>query len=511
MRDLRLIILIIIAVIVLAWFASMVSAASEGATVYPPDAPNAQPGKPPSIEIHQGAPAHPEVVYQGETADLTLVEGWYGIVEKYPGGEVVDVSSFTHDIYIDPALFPVGIWYQWSPDGIFSHGNNVAFEVREGKRQVANTSYVTENGTVVVANTTLAPANLPLPAVHVSDYLVTHGDPLTITFNGLSQIWVFKYRENGGMRWLSPVIGDGTVTFSKDDIESLDYGKYDIIIQHLGTNKIADVAFKNYTKTRTNNQIDNILYSPFDPTNTTSVVGWQPWQIKQDILTRIANGMWVEQAGQKYNLFDDTYEIKEMVIEKQIGDIQLLDEYYRNDDPFNASTIHVGGYTPLAKGDRIAIVMDMDRLTTRTFEEANQTAVVDGDEIGDRRQFSVFYPVYYAQLGPGKHFFTAITPDGTQTTVPFDIYDVMSKKGNIEAPNLTTIRFMGGDEVKNPIYVNTTIEVPVPGPVQTVEKIVEKEVIKIVEVVPWYLQFPVILIWVIIIIGALYYLHWRFS
>ena len=97
-------------------------------------------GSYPAIKIDQMPPNNPQIVYWNDTVDLSLLEGPSGIITRFPGEECVDISSFSHKIFIDPSIFPAGIWYQWSIDGDYAAGNRYSggnipvFEVIAGNR-----------------------------------------------------------------------------------------------------------------------------------------------------------------------------------------------------------------------------------------------------------------------------------------------------------------------------------------------------------------------------------------
>jgi hypothetical protein len=100
----------------------------------------ASPGNSSSIKVNQIPPKNPQLVYWNDTVDLSTLEGTTGIIIRFPGGECVDVSSNSYNIFIDPSTFPAGVWYQWSSDGNYasgsqySGGNVPVFEVVAGTR-----------------------------------------------------------------------------------------------------------------------------------------------------------------------------------------------------------------------------------------------------------------------------------------------------------------------------------------------------------------------------------------
>jgi len=517
MRDLRFIILLIILAIVALIFVGILvppaEAASSGANVVIPSAVTAplSENRTHIIEVHQGSPTSPEIIYQGETCDLTLVEGWYGIVQRNPGGETVDVSQFSHRILIAPDVFPVGTWYQWSPEGVYGNANTIAFEVRSGQRPAETLLIRNETSGETITITHEAIENLPLSPKHVADYLVACGDSLNISvnstpYNTTAMVWIFQ-NKGSGSDWLYPRYANMSLNISASDIEQLGPGKYTIVVQHLNQNHVADVAFVNHTRTRTDNGYEDLLYSPFGGENTT-VSGWVPEMIKTSLLKRLDDGMWLSQGDAKYNIFDDTYDIRSLVIEDQYSEIAMIDEYYRSEDEsLNASIVRIAGYTNLANKTNLKIVLDYDKQSVRTISEVMQSTQAIGKEIGERRQFSILYPVYYRDLSSGgkEHSFSVINPDGSNMTASYHVYDIPAG----QPKPMATLRYIGGNEFT--AAETTQPQTPV-APVTvlvTVVTYVPVEVTKIVEVAPWYVTPQWLAIWVIILV-VIYYLYWRF-
>jgi hypothetical protein len=508
MRDLRFILFLsVFSILLLAAAALLFYPVSADTSSIPTNAVQAPAGQNSSIQVQQGAPDAPEIVYWNETVDLTLVEGWYGIVERYPGGELIDVSEFSHRILISPSVFPLGTYYQWSPDGITNtQGNNIAFQVEQGPRPTSQTYIQNQTSGNQEVGTQVQFENLPLPPEHVADYLVCHGNSLNITFNSTSaQVWLFA---NGpaGLQWMYPRWGNQSVNFSVDDINSLTPGNYTVLIQQLNQNNVADVMYANVSKYRTGLAgNDDVIYSPFGGQNTT-VSGWIPSMILNEIVRRINVGMWVNQSGHSYNIFDDTYTEQNLDVENPYSEITMIDEYDRAADINNVSVVHVAGYTNFANDTSLKIVLDDDNQNNETIAFATQVALSVGNEIGDRRQFSVLFPVYYAQLaGQGKeHSFSVIGPDGSVDSSSFHVYDMPA--GQVVPQQ--THRYIGGNEF-----------VPTPTPEQIIHNvsqivlvptIVYQTVVQRVEVLPWWATWPWWAVWISLVVIVIY-LIWRFK
>jgi hypothetical protein len=216
------------------------------------------------------------------------------------------------------------------------------------------------------------------------------------------------------------------------------------------------------------------------------------YQVQEEIEKRLNGGMWINQSGTSYNLFDDEYETRIMQVGEQFSDIRMIDEYYRAESIENASTVRVAGYTNLKKGSILSILLDKDKQIGAPTS-TTQNAIAVGDDPGEWRQFVVLYPVYYKDLeGGGKeHSFTVFNPDGSNTTASYHVYDI--PQGQVKP--LQTIRYIAGNEFKptptplpaETIIVKETVTVPV------IEK---REVVKYVEVTPWYLTIPWLAVWI---------------
>jgi hypothetical protein len=471
MRDLKvIIILIVLAIFVLA---PVALASSVPVVQIPSNIPKAQPGNTSHvIEVHQGGPDTPEIIYWNETVNLELVQGWYGIVERYPGEEMVDVSSFTRKVLVEPVIFPTGTWYQWSADGkLFDHGNNIAFEVRAGTRPVANVTYANVTGNETAITPMEEEESLPLTRVHVADYYIARGDPVNVTFeNQTAQVWVIQARNDGGLGWLPPVIAGNYTEFSGYDTGRLQTGaNYSILIQDLGQNGVADLVYRNITRTRSDGHMDDVIISPLNPSNETIVSGLQPWMVRDKFMQMLSEGFWVDQGLGRTNLFDDNITERSMVLEVPSAEIREIYEIpSRGNETLDATIIRATGYTNLQYGAEIRIVLDINRTTSRTIEDSSWTTTVIGKKIGDKRQFTVSVPLYFREIGPGEHFLTAITPQGIETTVSFHVYDI--PEGQV-APEATH-RYVGGNEW-----------VPTPTP-KVIEKFVEVPKVEYVYVTP---------------------------
>jgi len=464
MRDLwwiAKILIIAFTCLVIIWMVfPHASAASVDVVQVPSNLPKGQPGLPPSIEIRQGGPESPEIIYQNETADLNLVKGWYGIVQRYPGDEMIDVSGFSHKIFIDPILFPEGIYYQWSPEGIFSHGNNIAFEVKSGIRPIKNRTFANVTGSVSEVVPGESPESLPLRSIPVADYYIARGDPFTVGHSGPAQVWVTQLRDDGGLGWMVPKIRLNSTDIHGNETDRFQIGNYTVTVQGMGPNGVADITYRNVTRTRSDGRLDDVLISPMNSTETI-ISGWQPWMIQKEVVRLVNQGMWVDQGVGRKNLFDDSIEMRTLVVENPYAEIREINEMSRGNSTREATIVQIIGYTNLAEEAEIKIVLDIDETNARTIKGFTWNTTAIGRNIGDKRQFSVSIPLYYSEMSPGKHFMTAITPSGVKTTVSFHIYDI--PEGQVRP--MATQRYMGGNEfvaTPTPEIIEKTLPTPTP-------------------------------------------------
>jgi len=440
------------------------------------------------IYVEQG-----DTIYHGDVADLTGVYGWDCTVAWWSGGEgavsvppdqTVDVCSFSHRVIITENMFPSGSWWKWSGEWERS-GNNLAFYVGKGSRPVINDTVNYTYEVPYQAAQQVREAKLPNLPVARGDYVVAHGNALNITFNGTSaQVWLFA-DAIGGYDWLPPRYGVNQTSFSENEIETLSPGNYTVFIQNQGTNRVFDVMYDNQSKSRVRDGHDEVIWSVFRPTqqSNVSVLGWTPILIKKALINMLDTGMSLYQVNNiSVNLFDDTYEMKTLVVEEQNALIQSIDEISRGNKTREATVNQITGYTSIAGGDDLIIVLDWDDQNVRTLNDFSwvTTALSDGDP-GHLRQFNVMIPLYYSEMAVGEHFLSVITPDGTRSTVPFHIMDM--PEGQI-APE-ARLRF-----------INSSPFIPTPTPEIVIqEKIVEKERIIYVTMTPVPTTVPLPPVW----------------
>lgn len=431
------IILIIISILLIFGLvvvtANAISTDSDETVYYLVDPAHAQPGNTTNgtIEVYQR-----NTIYWGDVADLTLVSGWTGILIHAQTGKRVDISSFTHKILIDPTLFPVGEWDQWS-DYDERHGNIVAFYVEE-KRPPRN---VTNVSPLLTPNITLIKPIVisPLPIRHVSDILVARGDPLNVAFKN-AKIWIFGKT----FAYYDYKTVNNSIVLNASDVELLEPGDYTLIAQEY-TN-----ASTNYNL-RFNESRYRIEY--FDPND---------FQIKYIELFGLDGSVALEKFReiQKYTL--DTFTEYKMTVATPYIEISSLDQQYVNETVFTQT---VRGYTNLAIGTPITMTVDQDKVTDSNRKYSVFTTTVKGsDKPGDMRWFELTVPLIWDNFAPGHHTIIADSPLGASMSVDFNVYE---SPEHSFIPN-NTIKYVGGNEF-----------VPTPTPI-IIEKVVTQEIIKTV-------------------------------
>lgn len=459
---------VILLTIALLLFISSAGAIGDAvAQVLPTNVPLAQPGNTTNgsvIQVFQGDPDNPFVLYWNETADLTSVEGWDGMVQRVPGGDIVDVSGFTNHIFIDPKIFPLGTWFKYDSNGYDSHGNDVAFKIKEGIRPASVIIYANNSNVSFYGNNyTLNTQNLPLPLFHVADYVVAHGDPLNISFDGDAYIWVFQHKTDGGMDMILPRFGQKWLRYSVDDIQDLSPGDYDLVIQHFGNNTAPDVIYDNQSISRTLNGHEQVLYAPMDSTHNVTINGFQPWMVERALSDKLAAGRWIQRPDNtSVNIMDDTLEIRSLQVDGQTAEIKEVNELERGNQSQRISLIQVSGYTPLAAGNYLKVVLDWDKQNNLTIGDYTWTTTVLDSNPGDLRQFTTTVPLYYDQMAAGPHFFYILTPDGTKTNSVFNLNSA-NDSGLTEAPYHG--KYIGGNlfvPTPTPEIVNHTVYVTQP-------------------------------------------------
>lgn len=388
-------------------------------------------------------------VFVGEYIDATGCTGWADSIAYYDGwsneGTPVYVLELPHlkqlySFYIDPNIFgnKTGMWYQYyGPFVNDGHGFISAFKVVRGFR---NTSTTYNNGTINFDNTTdnhtcnnfIPP---PVSTRHVSDYLVSRGDNLTIKTNEISRVWIFG--TNDGLYYLKS--WNNSVFINTTTIDNLRIGNYKIVIQTPGSDREFNVVYNADKK------ILSALYSLPDSWTSKdyNVDGFTPFLLYDKLISEI-------------DKTDDGYATYNLVVEDPMIDIISQDEIDLN----TASVLQLKGYTNTAKGTQLCFGLD-EVIAHKSMDYKDTCTLAQGDEIGDMRYFVASVPFMYDDLSVGTHFITGTTAIGGGITTSFHVYTTWDN----DKPRNSTIKYIGGNEY-------------IPKPTPEVIKIIETQVVR---------------------------------
>jgi hypothetical protein len=365
-------------------------------------------------------------------------------------GNIVDISSFTHRIYVDPDVFPTGTWHQWS-DFDENAGNTVAFYVRSS-RPVEG-----ENVTPIeTPNVTLKPYIQPIPVKKVSDILVARGDPLSISFKK-AKLWLFGTKSG----YYDFMTVNDAITLNKSQIERLEVGTY-VLLAEFPNEKTAQFNMR-YDAAK-----DRLEY--FDP-NQFKILSIELSGL--DPNTRLAKFRSVR------NISTDNFVEYKLVVEDPKIDIASLDQVYINKTTF-AQTVR--GYTNVGIGDELTFWIDKGK--TDRFNVFYTTARGSGNP-GEMRYFEITIPLLWENFAAGHHSITGTTAIGGNVAVDFDVYE---SPDHTYIPN-NTIKYVNGSEWRpdpTPIVIEKTVtkeivkvvtkEIPVPPPQESVDAAQSKAV-----------------------------------
>lgn len=405
-----------------------------------------------SRTVYQGNPYNPEVVCWNETVDLTLVQGWYGMLVRLPYGNTVDVSTFTRKIFVDPAVFPEGFYYQWSP---FEEraGNTLSFEVRR-TCPLPVPGFSIENKTVVLnesfRNITQI-TNYKLPERHIADIFVARGDGFaynnTLIVNN-TRIWLFGRTDSQ----YDVLPRNGSFELNSSEVDNLEVGEYKVVLVNRGIMTVPQLSY-NVTK----EQIRYDVPPPLDIRGYSPLVAYEKFKdwmqmYSDDNLTEI--GMVVEYPKIEITNVDET----------EIPGI------YGNES-IATPALDISGYTNVAHGSKVWALLDEERRDPEEIAYMNATSEAYGPDVGMMREFRVRLPFFWNDTAPGEHFLTVHTVHDAYSRISFWVYDIPEGQERPKA-------YMR--------YINGNLFVPTPTP-QVITKI---EVHETVREVVRYLPAP---------------------
>jgi len=425
-----------------------------------------------SIEVYQG-----DTVYWGDTVDLTLIGGWYGILQHDVTGKRVDISAFTHKILIDKNVFTVGRWNQWS-EYKESGANNVAFYVSSAKRPPIKTG-PNETALNQTNVTTIKPYIQPVPIKHVADILVARGDPLLVDFRN-AKIWIF----GRSVGYYDYKIVNETIAISKSEIQKFEVGTY-ILVSEEFTNGTPPGYFFRYDAV-------NERFEYFDPEQFkviyVDMFGIEP---------RVRLSKFRELQKYTPNVFTEYT----LIIDDPKVEITDLDQQYVNDTVFTQT---VRGYTNVAKGRTLTITIDADPSGRVRNRYSQFTTTVQGsDDPGAMRWYEKTIPLLWENFAAGPHTITVSSPIGGSMSVGYTVYETPEHSF---IPN-NTIKYVNGSEwrpdptpkiiervVTQKVIEVVTKEIPVPPPQASVDEAQQKALNNLVTMVALIVSGTVITI-----------------
>ena len=412
----------------------------------------------PTYRIYQG-----QDVYVNDTIDISGQGwgsglSWYGRYQEYDTPQYIyEFTPYKHDVqnfWLNPTIFDgkSGVWYQYYGNQTERNGNLVAFRVVNAYR---NATWTFPNGTVIVKSEGISnkidgieiPPTSVLPEIHISDYVVAHGDPLPTSF---SKLWVFG-------RVDSIYNSGGNLTIPQ--ILSLENGYYKIVSHEAGLNTIFEVGYNADTKTFT---------SPWKNVQDVSIYGSQP-MLDIDRFYQMIRGT------------DDKIQTFNLVIEEPAISIVSIDDVdVGNRIPIawqpGMTLLDIRGYSNVQNDTTITVVMDPDIQTVRTIKANTWYRKTTRTSPGNKSMYQIYIPINKNQMPNGIHTITVTTAIGGSMNYDFPISELPADS---YSPNMTSyghLKYVGNE---NPWKPNLTIADPI---IIEKEKVVVKEIIK--EVAP---------------------------
>jgi hypothetical protein len=415
--------------------------------------------------IDQGA-----CVEMGETIDIAGI-GWYSGVIVYYGryytgysgaGNLSMESTYNikptdlDHLYIAPEFFwnRTGYWYGYDPftDVIDSHGNDRIFHVESScaLSPKENATEVSEalNESRIRAGIRANLSRLTQKTIEGTDLIIGRNTTVPYDAPRDSHAWIFG---SSGDDTYYDIKSWNETPFTKSLVNDLLAGEYDVVFVSPGNNTVIEEIYDPH--------LENI-YSPFRNTPNASVVGYLPTITERILLDRI-------------NSTDDKASKIHIVVEDPAIDIRKLD---RADLPNNKSMIILSGYTNSFIGDSIVVQIDADKINGVTkYYSTWKTEVISNGGYGAYRTWNASLIVDFNNVFPGSHLLTVTSGSGGIASVP--IYTRKEVADHYVPP--THIEYFDNSPFIPPIYINTTITIPVPGPTKIIiEKIkpTEKEI-----------------------------------
>ena len=399
-----------------------------------------------------------------EVGDIIDISGlwadglaWYGTYGEYDNPQYIrlfkDYSKDIYSFYVDPAIFTdkLGTWYKYSVDNSSTKAENtVAFRVvAKGTRRALTIENATQLNNVSV------PMNIPkvpiLPTVHIADYLLARGDPLTISTGTPAKVWIFGTVDK--IYDVETTIADknstANITFIGKDLENWQVGSYKILIQQKGSNGQYDVRYRN-----------------------TSIEWTDGWSVHSEDLNGIQPILAIDKLKAMIGNTDDVYTVYDLAIQYPAISIIQMDEMGLgsreqefHDTPGLVTLMRVRGYTNVASGSQVKVVLDKYNKIPHDIEITTEKVTALREDKGDMSIYESYVPLIWNDLKSGvMHTMTAETTHGA---IVYADIPVIEMPAGTEKPN-TTLKYIANESPWRPNLTTVTITIPVPGPTQTI-------------------------------------------
>ena len=380
-------------------------------------------------DVHQG-----DTVFWNETVDLRKV-CWEGCVFYREGDEhdLIDASSFTVRIFIDPNFWTPGEYHQWS-DYDEPHGNTLAFFVEKYNWTPAVNE--TSEAFTGVNETFVQRPVFPLEGKNLGDILIARGDELHYRNDGItnaSRVWIF-----GRVSYLYNISwSHGELYIPSRLTGTLEAGYYTVIIDQPGPNTITEALFDEREETIRSKFYDAQRLRLFTYSKDTNAAAFKQWL--------------------RENTDDEITEMT-LVVQDPLIEIMTFDRQRSAVD-----SIRLEGYTNLKNQSILTVTLDEDVRTKEILAREKFTTAAIEEAPGSMRQWSISVPFDEGNATLGWHVLTVRGALGAEMPLWFTVSPIPEGQ---ERPS-EYYKVVGGN-----IYIPTpTPVVVVNESVRTVEKV----------------------------------------
>lgn len=398
------------------------------------------------------------------------------VLYKY---EMPDKRVAYYQFFIDPAIFGnrTGYWYQYTGEyeraankRAFYVSTKCVIQTISPKINATNESVIVldKNTEKILEGQGIKPVELN--PKHIADIVVARDDALNIeNLNGTYQAWLFG-RVTG--IYGQPVNLTNTSTiFTKDMIQSMEVGSYNLLMESSGNNKLFELSYNS-------SENQEMLIPLMRTVEPVEITGSQP-RLVQPQVERILS-----------TFTDDTYKIYKVEIQEPFVEINGYQEIILSDAK---SILEVAGYTNRQPDSTIQLVIDKNNKINKSDLYKPVDVIVEKGDPGSLRTFHAYVPIDKTQYAPGYHDITATTSDGKSQTVAFYI---MQSPSPIQTPT-TYYSFIDGHPyipiptpitiIERPppekVYVTVTVTVPVTPSQSSVDEATWKSISFIAEMI----------------------------